>query len=402
MPRKIDLTTPRNWTHNQLKTIKPQDKRFDIHSDQFPGLRCRVYPSGRKTWVVDYRFQGKRQTLTLGIFPQVSHATARDLATAAFADNPDPASAKSVKKAEVKREKVKKTTGTLKAFLEGDYKKRVLAHMRSGEDAEQRIKSAFKDWLDTPMEDLDWKEIERHQHKRLKAGAKPQTINRDRTALISLLNKAVEREIISSNPLAKLKRLKVEEDRRVRYLGQRDKQEAAKRGERQRLTDALANDLTPEYLRHLVIVAMHTGLRRGELFGLTWKDVDLVGKQVTVRAASAKAGRTRHVPLNDVALAALEERHNEDSQPEDLVFTSPKTGGRLNNVKNSWRDLVSRAELIDFRFHDLRHDFASRLVMAGVDLNTVRELMGHTTMEMTLRYAHLGPEHKADAVAKLS
>lgn len=401
MPRKIDLSKPRNWTHNQLKAIQPQDKRFDIHSDQFPGLRCRVYPSGRKTWVVDYRFQGKRQTLTLGIWPQVSHAAARDLATTAFADNPDPASAKSVKKAEVKREKVKKTTGTLKAFLEGDYKKRVLAHMRSGDDAEQRIKAAFKDWLDTPMEDLDWKEIERHQHKRLKAGTKPQTINRDRTALISLLNKAVEREIISSNPLVKLKRLKVEEDRRVRYLGQRDKQEQFKKGERERLQDALSDKRTPDYLRDLVTVAMMTGLRRGELFDLVWNDVNLEGKQLTVRAASAKAGKTRHVPLNEAALAVFKGRHDDDSKPSDLIFTSPKTGERLTNIKKSWSALVERAELTDFRFHDLRHDFASRLVMAGADLNVVRELLGHASLEMTLRYAHLAPEHKADAVAKL-
>jgi integrase len=146
---------------------------------------------------------------------------------------------------------------------------------------------------------------------------------------------------------------------------------------------------------------MNTGLRRGELFDLTWRDVDLEGEQVTVRAASAKSGKTRHVPLNQTALGTLEARQKDDSKPDDLVFQSPKTGGRLNNVKNSWQDLVDRAKLIDFRFHDTRHDFASRLVMAGTDLNIVRELLGHSTMEMTLRYAHLAPEHKASAVALL-
>jgi integrase len=402
MPRKIDPTKPRNWTHNHLKAFKPQDKRYDIHSDQFPGLRCRVYPSGRKTWVVDYRFQCKRQTLTLGIFPQLSHASARDLATTAFADSPDPASMKSVKKAEAKRERVKKTTGTLKAFLEGDYKKRVLDHRRSGDATEKRIRAAFKTWLDTPLEDLDWKALERHQQRRLKQSKSPATLNRDRTALISLVNSAIERDVIKTNPLAKWKPVKVEQDRRVRYLGQFDKRERFPKGERQRLDDALVDALTPAHLRDIVRVAMLTGLRRGELFDLTWGDVDLDSQQLAVRASSSKAGKTRHVPLNPTALEVLRGRHDDDSQPDDFVFPNPLTGERLTTIKKSWAALMERTQISDFRFHDLRHDFASRLVMSGVDLNTVRELMGHTTMEMTLRYAHLAPEHKADAVAKLS
>ena len=75
--------------------------------------------------------------------------------------------------------------------------------------------------------------------------------------------------------------------------------------------------------------------------------------------------------------------------------------GRLDNVKKGWLPIVKVAKLEAFRFHDLRHTFASKLVMAGVDLNTVRELLGHADLKMTLRYAHLAPEHKAAAVAKL-
>jgi integrase len=107
------------------------------------------------------------------------------------------------------------------------------------------------------------------------------------------------------------------------------------------------------------------------------------------------------VPLNPTALEVLQGRHDDDSQPDDFVFPNPSTNERLTTVKKSWAVLVGRAKLADFRFHDLRHDFASRLVMAGTDLNVVRELLGHASLEMTLRYAHLAPEHKADAVAKL-
>ena len=83
-----------------------------------------------------------------------------------------------------------------------------------------------------------------------------------------------------------------------------------------------------------------------------------------------------------------------------LVFPGTK-GKRIVDVKTAWAKLLRQAGIESFRWHDMRHDFASRLVMAGVDLNTVRELLGHADLKMTLRYAHLAPEHKANAVEKL-
>lgn len=108
----------------------------------------------------------------------------------------------------------------------------------------------------------------------------------------------------------------------------------------------------------------------------------------------------RHLPLNAEALDTLK-RWKKQSKATGLVFPSPKTGGRMDNINSSWEELCELAEVADFRFHDLRHSFASRLVMAGVDLNTVRELLGHSDIRMTLRYAHLAPDKLAEAVAKL-
>ena len=154
-----------------------------------------------------------------------------------------------------------------------------------------------------------------------------------------------------------------------------------------------------DHLQPLVLLAMNTGLRRGELFNLRWSDIDLDRAQLTVQGAGAKSGKTRHIPLSRDALKMLIAW--KDQSNGGLVFPSPTTGGKLDNINRSWRALRSGAGLEDFNFHDLRHHFASRLVMASVDLNTVRELLGHADIKMTLRYAHLAPEHKAAAVAAL-
>ena len=149
-----------------------------------------------------------------------------------------------------------------------------------------------------------------------------------------------------------------------------------------------------------MLLSLHTGMRRGELFALTWQSVDLQASRITVHGATAKSGRTRHLPLNSEALAVLRGWHDQSANTIGLVFPG-KNGAAFNNVRRSWEGALKAAKITRFRWHDLRHTFASKLVMAGVDLNTVRELLGHSDYAMTQRYAHLAPEHKAAAVAKL-
>src|SRR5690606_28662006 len=141
-----------------------------------------------------------------------------------------------------------------------------------------------------------------------------------------------------------------------------------------------------DHLAPLVLVAMNTGLRRGELFGLSWADVNLPGKLLTVSAGNAKSRKARHVPLNAEAADVLT-RWKRQGGKSWLVFPGA-CGGRMTSNHKSWVALVADAELAGFRFHDCRHHFASRLVLAGVDLNTVRELQGRADIAMTVRYAH--------------
>jgi integrase len=155
--------------------------------------------------------------------------------------------------------------------------------------------------------------------------------------------------------------------------------------------------------RTLVLVALNTGLRRGELLGLKWSAVNLSAKLLTVAAETAKSGHTRRVPLNVEAfnvLAAWHERQGKPA-PDAPVFPGP-SGERMTRVDTSWETLMTAAGLKNFRLHDCRHHFASKLVMNGVPLNTVRELLGHSSLEMTLRYAHLAPDNLAVAVERIT
>lgn len=217
-----------------------------------------------------------------------------------------------------------------------------------------------------------------------------------------------------------VKPVKGEDNSRVRYLSPDEEQrlrqaledrEQARRAERASGNAWLRERGHPErpqwpvdgftdHLMPVVLLAMNTGLRRGELLGLRWEQVDLTRRMVTVTASAAKSGKTRHVPLNDEAADVLTRWHKQHRKANGLVFPG-RGGAEMTNISTSWQRLVDDADLCGFRFHDLRHDFASKLVMHGVDLNTVRELLGHADLKMTLRYSHLAPDRLAAAVAKI-
>lgn len=155
--------------------------------------------------------------------------------------------------------------------------------------------------------------------------------------------------------------------------------------EEARLMEAL-----PERLRHFVTVALHTGMQRGELLALKWPDVDFATG--TIRIKQDKAGDGRWVALNSVAREALLAVKHEQKILGAHVFCSPE-GKFLHNWEREWRPALQTAGISDFRFHDCRHTFASRLAMAKVDLYTVQRAGGWKTAAMVQRYAHLSPDH---------
>src|SRR5205823_14228337 len=118
-----------------------------------------------------------------------------------------------------------------------------------------------------------------------------------------------------------------------------------------------------DHLKPLVLVSLHTGLRRGELFALTWQSLDLASGRLTVHGSTAKSGTTRHLPLNSEVVAVLRAWRDQAPGRVELVF-SGQYGHALNNVRRSWEGVLKAAGIMRFRWHDLRHTFASKLVMA--------------------------------------
>jgi hypothetical protein len=140
----------------------------------------------------------------------------------------------------------------------------------------------------------------------------------------------------------------------------------------------------PERMPELEIV-LNTGMRKSEQYGLNWADVNLVARRVTLR--HTKNGSVRHIPLNRVSLQAFQDLWDK-STGEGRVFISTHGADPLQNPRYWWDSVVEEAGLLDFHWHDLLHTFASRCIMAGVDLSTLQQLLGHKTLQMVVRYTH--------------
>jgi integrase len=395
-------STSREITKEFLRAVAPSGGRQTFRDSKCRGLLLRVGASGRKTWAYDYRDRaGKRQTYTFADADKLDPGEARKRVKT-FGE--DPAG----EKRQAKTDAMKAASRTVEAFLDGRYWADYLSTAKSGAATQARIRAAWASFLGVDMSALDPAAIHRHRQGRLSDGISPQTLNRDRTAILAMLNRAVEWRLIDRNPLddPAFKPLDAEDDKRVRWLGQRDEHEDFRDedgkmvGERKRFEQALLHPRTPAYLRDMCILAMNTGLRRGELFGLRWPDVSIARAQLTVRAGTSKSNKARHVDLNKDALEVLE-RLDKVRHITGFVFVNAETDEPFTTLKKSWATLAARAQLEDFTFHDLRHDFASRLVQAGVDLYQVRDLLGHSSIVLTERYAHLAPHQKRAAVKLL-
>jgi integrase len=370
-------------TATNIKNLLPEDKR--LNDTEISGFHARITPTGLITYYLFYRLNGKQVNYRLGIDGQMTPAQARDLAKNKIAEVTQGLDVQAVRKHDRTKTKYSKFS-TLQFFLEEKYAPWLKS--RNPKTAEKTIKafaSSFPTLMGFQLSDITAWEIEKWRNKRLTDGVKPATTNRQINTIKGCLSRAVEWGAINSHDLNKVKTLTVDNSK-VRYLS---------KDEEKRLRENL-KDSDTDFLEVIVLLALNTGMRKGELLSLEWNHINFDNKIVTVDFQNAKSGHTRHLPLNTQAFNALK-LWQQETDGIGFVFKDKKNA-QLKDFPYVWGALLDEAQITNFRFHDLRHHFASKLVMASVDLNTVRELLGHSDLKMTLRYAHLAPEHKAAAV----
>lgn len=327
-----------------------------------------------------------------------------------------------------KAEEERQQQQTIRAYLDGPYAV-TQRRKKDGMATLRRIHNAFANWLDRPMCEITRADIERWQGEREAKGEAYSTSKRHLGALKTLLTHAADRQVIPANPLARinLQRPAMSEEElseqgsRRRYLEREEVSglfaglEAYQDEKRQQRRSSRAHGKAylPDldhvtYVDHVVpwiLTMYYTGFRPGDLFGLRWEHVNLAF--ATIRKTIEKTAHYRPepttFPLSTPAVDVLRAWHRLQSEPQaGLVFPSGRNGKRMSGtaMQKPWATVRKLAGLPDdLQLYTLRHNFASQLVMAGIDLLTVSRLMAHTDIQTTIEhYAHLRPDHSRDAV----
>lgn len=226
--------------------------------------------------------------------------------------------------------------------------------------------------------------IEQYKRKRLEKGRAPATVNREVACMKNIYNVAMRNKVVTANPVKGVGMLR--EDNEVTRVLPRDEEE-------QLLASAAP------HVRDMIICALDSGMRLGEILGLQWKDLDLAKGIIVVE--KSKTGKKREIPISIRLRSVLV--HLREIESDGTVFRW-RNGKALTDIKNGYKAALRRAGLVEkrYRFHDLRHTFATRLAEAGVDLFTIKELLGHSTIVTTQRYAHPGRNAKREAIARLA
>lgn len=417
---------PERLTQSIVDKSTAREKRYSIRDSVVSGLLLRVEPSGKKNWLLDYRSpaSGNRNTKKIGTAGVLTVAQAREkakniLAQIELGEDVLVKRKKALTLGEIVKDyAIKKTHGTNNAldFLQRD----------------------FSFLLNRRMDLITVEEIEDWRRERLEEGVKAASINRAVGALKACFRWAMENNYIEQS--------KVIIHGRLKHLPETDSRETIRflrDDERKRLLEALEKQKEP-YLKPAVLLSLNTGIRRGALFSLTWKDVDFEDRIIYLSSKYSKNKKKNYVPMNDIVFEALSEwkkfhettewckkwpwvfpspkstdkeegkekpaknsedvqEANENKKPERIRSENARKSqpGQMHDMRSSWEKLLTMAEISDFRWHDMRHDFASQLVKAEVSLVAVKELLSHSNWEITLNYAHIDPQYKVEAVKRL-
>lgn len=395
-------------TGKLMSSLEVTGKEYEVHDTIVIGLYVRVTAAGAKSYIVRW---GRARKKALGRVGILTLDQARQEATQYLYE-----ARKHGEPLAVTHGRKGTALPSLREFIDDTYMPWFKTHHKGHEKTLHTLDNNFDTIMAQRIDAITGRDLDQIRTTWMQTGNKPSTVNRKMGSISGVFSRAVEWEYITTHPVAKLKQLKVDSIGVVRYLSddedkrlrsaldarqdemRRERESANKwRADRDQEQKPSLLDLHfTDHLKPMVIVSLKTGMRRGELFNLKWSSVNFDTKTITVTGDTAKTSETRHIQMNTEVVTTLKE-WKKQSTSDHYVFAN-REGDRFEDVKSAWLKLLKRAQVIGFRWHDMRHDFASKLVMAGVPLNTVRDLLGHGDLKTTLCYAHLAPGTKAAAV----
>ena len=326
-----------------------------------------------KVWYIDYIYKGKRIRRSL----KTSSKKVAELA---------------LKNIDVQIAKEELDLSGIRKILFIDFSARFLKWYRvqnserSHEDYNNLFNSAINPYFQNCyLSNINTEMIENYKIKRFEL-IRPATVNKELSALRHLFNKAILWGYIRKNPVVGVRRLSVME-RKIRFLSLKE------------IDLVLRN--SPEYLRRIIVIAIHTGLRKSELFRLRWEDVDFSRGYVNVSSMDeeyTKNYRNREIPMTE----QLKEYLDNLEVKSEWVLCKQNDERYSGWLRKGLEKVARDAGIKKFTLHDLRNTFASHLVMEGVDLPTVQNLMGHSDIKTTMIFSHLAPDHLKNAMKRYS
>ena len=364
---------------------------------------ARIYKRG-KSWYIDIRVKGQRFRKRVGTSKKVAELALKDAEVKAARDEfgftkNDIAISKFLERfleysranhslSTTKRYRI--VAANLQTFLANKWPKVAFLSQITTEIIDQ-YKVYRKDcWVNPNGQEVTSDEDVKEYTRK---GARAHTVNFEIKTLTNMFNVAIKWGYLKENPTKGVTRLKINDAKPVRFLTVE---------ECQKLLKACPEELYPIYFTYL-----NTGMRKAELEYLEWGDIDFQRRKIKIRRKEDWQPKTgeREIPINSQLLELLKDLKEGNDQGLKSAFVFPhKDGGRIRvKLREKLIQIAAKAGIENLtKLHTLRHTFASHLVMQGVDLPTVKKLMGHSDIQTTMIYAHLAPDHLADAVDKLS
>jgi len=391
-------------TRRVIDGLQPGDRPIEVYAEVTPGLIYRLEPSGKASWYVWFRNEsGKQKRVRIGSATEVGPEQAADAAArlrAQVREGRDPGAEKQAKR---KTPEIP----TLRAFTEpgGELDRHLEQRHRKNTKAVHRVRVAFDSLLDIPLPQITVARVTSWESRKAASGMAQSSLNVTIACLRGILRRAVEWGIIEVNPLATYKMGRVTEQKRQPRAFTADEMDRifqALEARDVRMKTRLGVDPAARYADHvmpMVTVLASTGCRVGEISALRWSDLDMNSGTLTVRAEVAKSRRARVVPLNRAALECLRAWRD---QTGGIGFVFHREDG--SPIKRSWKawgNVLRAAHVPHAGIHTLRHTFASRLIQCGVDVETLRSLLGHSAIATTAIYLHANDTARSRAVALL-